>query len=224
MAKILLVEDDSDIALAVLEWLRNASHKVDHAPTGREGRARLRSDTYDLVLLDWNLPDMSGIDILRFYRSEGGRTPVIFVTSSDSIDQKEIAYGAGGDDFLSKPYSLRELTLKVDALLRRPPTTIEKIVKVGDLELNTERHTITRNGAELDLLPKEFALLEFFLNNPGKVFSADAILLKVWEPNTDSSSSTVVTTITRLRKKIDHGEPSLIQTVFGVGYKLVEPQ
>lgn len=222
MAKILLVEDDPALAKLVRNWLGLEHHIVESVDDGEEGLHRLKVGEYDLIILDWNLPKVTGVDILREFRNFGGSTPVLMLTGNDTISNKEEGFDAGADDYLTKPFHGKELTMRIKALLRRPHNLVGDTLKVGDLELERSQFTVTRNGNEVKLLPKEFALLEFFMRYPNKVFSAEALLERVWASESDTTVEAVTTCIKRLRKKLEaDGGSSPISTVHGVGYKLV---
>lgn len=221
MAKILIVEDDLQLAALVVRWLQKESHVVEHVDNGGEALQRLRFDSYDLIILDWNLPEVEGIEILRDFRSRGGRTPVLMLTGRKSIEEKVRGLEVGADDYLPKPFDGRELTARIRALIRRPPVLTSDVLKVGDIELDTKNHTAKRSGVDLKLLPKEFALLEFLMRHPEEIFSATRLLEHVWPSETDSTTEALTSCIKRLRKKIDKpDEESVIRNVHGAGYGL----
>ena len=224
MAKILLVEDEEDFSDLVTMWLKNEHHIVEVADTGEKAVDLLKVYRYDLLILDWMLPGISGIDICKDFRGQGGSTPILMLTAKRHVDEKETGLDAGADDYLTKPFELKELSARVRALLRRPAAFSGTELKVGPVTMDTATHRVTRQGEEIALLPKEFALLEFFMRHPNQVFSAEALLDRVWASESEASPETIRTYIKRLRKKIDEdGSPSLVSTVHGVGYKLVEP-
>jgi DNA-binding response OmpR family regulator len=221
VAKILVVEDDLGLARMVSDWLKFEHHLVETANTGRDGLDKLRAYEYDIVVLDWELPEMTGIEILKDYRSHGGQAPILMLTGKNSLGDKESGFDAGADDYLTKPFHMKELSMRLKALLRRTTTFMGDVLQYKDIELNVSTHKVTRGGTELTLLPKEFSLLEFFMRHPGQVFSADMLLSRVWASEADTSIDAVSTCIKRLRKKIDiEGQHSVIRTVHGVGYKL----
>jgi two-component system copper resistance phosphate regulon response regulator CusR len=222
MPKILLVEDELAIADLVLDCLQAADYMVDHLPDGAEAINRLKYSDYDLIILDWNLPGLSGIDICRQYRSKGGGSLILMLTSRREIDDKEAGFDAGADDYLTKPFHARELTARVRALLKRSTTTSSNQLTAGDVMLQVDTHQVFVGGREVQLMPKEFALLEFFLRYPNRVFSADAIIDRVWSTDTESNPSVVRTYVNRLRAKLDvDGKESVIATVHGVGYRFI---
>jgi DNA-binding response OmpR family regulator len=222
VAKILLVEDDMGLSRMVRDWLTFEHHLVETADNGRDGLDKLAFYQYDLVILDWELPEMTGIEICKEFRSRGGTTPVLMLTGKGTINDKESGYDAGADDYLTKPFHMKELSMRLRALLRRGGATLQNdTLKFRDLELEPGSHRVTRQGKDLQLLPKEFALLEFLMRHPNQVFSAEALLSRVWASETDTTVDAVSTCIKRLRKKVDvESQTSVIKTVHGVGYKL----
>lgn len=224
MPKILLVEDDQSVAKTIIEWLLIDKYLVEHEPSGDSGYDMLRAYQYDLVILDINLPRMSGIEICREYRNKGGTTPILMLTGRDTIDEKETGLDAGADDYLTKPFHLKELSARVRALLRRPAGLHSEILTCGSLSLDARNHTVTRGGAILHLPRMEFALLEFFMRHPDQVFNPTVLLDRVWTADSDKSPETIRTTIKKLRQKIDEpGCDSILKNVHGVGYKLEPP-
>lgn len=219
MAKILLVEDDQQLSDMVRTALLFEHHVIDALANGAEGFSHLSMNPYDLVILDWGLPDMTGIDICRKFRARGGLTPILMLTGKDTVTDKESGLDAGADDYLTKPFHMKELMARVRALLRRPGAMMENVIKAGNLTLDTQKHRAYLNGEPLSLVPKEYALLEFFMRHPGRVFTAEALLEHVWPTDSDSTSLAVRTTMKRLRKKIDP-EGVLLKTEHGVGYIL----
>lgn len=225
MAKILLVEDESDIADMVTAWLAREHHVVEVSTTGEDALDIIKVFPFDVLILDWVLPGISGVDVCRQYRNSGGRAPILMLTAKKDVDEKEAGLDAGADDYLTKPFELKELSARIRALLRRPTPFSGNILKVGCISLDTASHEVTRDGKLIELLPKEFALLAFFMRHPNQVFSADALLDRVWSSDSEASPETIRTYIKRLRKKIDvKGESSMVGTVHGVGYKLVVPE
>ena len=222
MSKVLVVEDDKNLSFAVREVLLLDNHTVEVVNDGSEALDLLRAYQYDLVILDWELPGASGIEICRQFRTTGGASPILFLTGKKSIDDKEAGFSAGADDYLTKPFNVRELAARVKALLRRPVAYSTDTLVVGPLVMQPTKFELTCHGEVVNLLPKEFALLEFFMRHPGQIFSADALLGRVWPNESDATPEALRQTISRLRNKIDQkgDKQSLIRTVINVGYKL----
>lgn len=221
MAKIFLLEDEKPLADIVMDWLTSQNHMVDWVNLVNEAKVRLKIYPYDLVILDVNLPDGNGMDVCREFRGNGGTTPILMLTGRNKVQEKAAGLDAGADDYLTKPFHMDELAARVRALLRRPAAFVGNVLKFDDLELNTGTHRVTKAGTEIQLLPKEFALLEFLMRHSGQVFSAEALIERLWPTDSDASSDAIRIYITRLRNKIDSKEkPSLISTMRGVGYRL----
>lgn len=220
MAKILIVEDNRDISAVVEDSLSMEHHTVEVAQDGHTGRALLRVSNYDLIILDWVLPDMTGLEICSSYRANGGETPILFLTGKSAIVEKEIAFNAGSDDYLTKPFHVRELLARVRALLRRPKVIQEELLQFRDITLDPKLHKVSKNGKEFKLFPKDFALLEFFMRHPNQIFSAEKLLDSVWPSDASASPDTVRQCLMRLRRQLSDKDDLLIKNVHGVGYKL----
>jgi OmpR-family two-component system manganese-sensing response regulator len=225
MAKIFLVEDDPEISDNVKDWLQACeNHIVETSANGHEGLEHLRFYNYDLIILDWDLPQMTGLDLCNEFRKRGGNTPILFLTGKRELINKEAGLDAGADDYLTKPFNVRELAARVRALLRRPPSVMKGSgLQCRHVALDPNAAHVTSAGKEIKLNAKEYALLEFFLRHPGQLFTAEALLDRVWKTDSDSTTEAITTTIKRLRKKMDiEGKPSIITTVHGLGYRLEE--
>ncbi len=221
MAKVLVIEDDNSLSRMIKDWLTIEHHNIETVADGKQGLEKLQYYQYDLVIMDWQLPGMEGVEILREFRKGGGITPVLMLTGKNTIVDKEAGLDSGADDYLTKPFHMKELSARIRALLRRPQVMVGNTLTVGKFSLDPSNHVVTRDGVELKLLPKEFALLEFLMRHPNQVFSADALLNRVWASESDATIDALTSCIKRLRKKIDaEGESSPIRTVHGVGYKL----
>lgn len=220
MAKILLVEDDQNLANTVRTFLLFEHHAVEHVADGQGAFTQLRSFPYELIILDWELPSMSGIEILRRFRSSGGTTPILILTGHDTIEDKEQGLDLGADDYLTKPFHMKELGARVRALLRRPaPASQSNVLTAGAISLDSVKHQATVSGDVISLLPREFQLLEFFMRHRNRVFSAETLLKSVWPSDSEATLEALRTALKRMRKKVDpKGE--LIRTVHGVGYIL----
>jgi DNA-binding response OmpR family regulator len=224
VAKILVVEDDPKLAKLVSDWLKTEHHIVECINDGEEAAGSLKAYDYDLLVLDWNLPRVSGIELVQGYRARGGQSPVLMLTGMDKIADKEKGFDSGADDYLTKPFEGRELTARVRALLRRPSAIVGNTLEFAGVKIDRGNYCVTRAGEEINLLPKEFALLEFMMLRPNRVFSAEELLNKVWPNDSTSTADALTTCIKRLRKKLEvEGQQSIIRTVHGVGYKLALP-
>ncbi len=221
MARILLADDDQQLCGLVEDWLVHENYTVDVAYSGGTAEELLKTYEYDVIILDWDMPEKKGIDVCKAYRDRGGTAPILMLTGKSTIDSKETGLDAGADDYLTKPAELRELSARIRALLRRKTSKPVVTVTVADLVLDTSARKITRNGKEIELWPIEFALLEFLMRHPNQVFNSDALLHQVWKSEASAGPEAVRTTIKRLRKRIDEGrEDSLIKNIYGFGYKL----
>ncbi|HEY9777413.1 MAG TPA: response regulator transcription factor [Planktothrix sp.] len=222
MAKILVVEDDGQLSAVVRDWLSHKEkHAVDVVETGAEALSRLQTVTYDAVILDLRLPDMSGLDVCRQFRAAGGQLPIIMLTGKSKLHEKTEGLDSGADDYLTKPFHPEELAARLRALLRRQSPVATKQYRIGSLMLEPNSLTVSKDGNRLSLPPKEFALLEFFMRHPDQVFSPEALMERVWPSDSDASPDTVRVHIKHLRSKIDtEGQPSMIRTLHRQGYKL----
>jgi DNA-binding response OmpR family regulator len=221
MAKILLVDDDIELTVVIAGWLASENHLVEVVHDGSEALDRLRACQYDVILLDWTLPEMEGIEVLKTYRDEGGSTPVIMLTGKRAVVEKTEGLDTGADDYLTKPFHMDELAARIRSILRRATKATTNILKCGDLELDPVKHTVKKAGESIQLLPREFALLEFFMRHPGDVFSSEALLQRVWHSDSEATAEAIRTCIKRVRQKLDKDdEESLIETIARIGYRL----
>lgn len=221
MAKILLVEDDTELAKSLVDWLELEHHTVEHCERGFDALERLKFFEFDVVILDWGLPEMSGLDVLKAFRDKGGSTPVLLLTGRDGVSEIETGLNSGADDYLCKPCNVRELSARVKALMRRQNKVYEQVFKIRGLEVDIPKHRVSREGKEIRLQPKEFALLEFLLRNPNDAFSVESLLSRIWSSDSEASPDTVRVCITRLRNKIDVADQSsIIRTVHRIGYQI----
>lgn len=219
--KILVAEDNEQIGQLLVRCLLSNRFQADLFENGAQAMEKLRQTKYDLLILDWELPELSGIAICKNYRQEGGLAPVLMLTGRRELDDKESGFTAGADDYLTKPFSTREVIMRVEALLRRPALVNTSKLQAGNLILEPAAHRVTNNGDEIRLSRQEFALLEFFVRHPNEAFDSEALLARVWAADSDAGIQTVANYITRLRKKLDKtGQPSMLETVHGVGYRL----
>lgn len=223
MAKVLLVEDDEDLAVTIGDMLRDERHTVDTIHDGLDAAEALKTRTYEVVVLDWDLPGKSGISILREFRAAGGGTPVIMLTGKSEIEQKEQGLDSGADDYLTKPFLLKELAARIRSLLRRPTMTNAGVLRWGNLVLDPSKFEVSRNGQQLRLLPRDFALLEFLMRHPTQIFSTQALLDNVWNYDSDATPEGLRVAVRRIRKVIDEGDDlnqSMIENISRVGYRM----
>lgn len=224
MPKILLVEDDSSAAEMVRTWLSAQRYVVEIARDGEEALEFLRMAEFDVILLDLNLPHVSGFEVLRSLRGAGKNTPVIMVTGKTAVSDKETSLDGGADDYLTKPFDLTELSARIRVQLRRQAKTISSELKAGNIVLYPDQMRVTQGGKLIELAPKEFSLLEFFLRNPDRVFNAETVMSRVWSLDTEAGTNAFRTTLTRLRRKLNLDDTdSFIETVHGAGYRLNSP-
>ena len=220
--RILIVEDETSIANFLRDGLEEEGFAVDVADNGKKGLqlALDNIEEYDVILLDWMLPGLNGIEICRNIRLENKSVPIIFLTAKDTVDDAVFGLETGANDYIRKPFSFEELLARIRVLMRKNITELVVFSAAG-IELNIEKHTVTKKGKAVELTQKEFSLLEYFLRNTGKVCRRTRIIEKVWDIHFDYDNSVIDVYINALRKKLDEpGQPSFISTVRGVGYKI----
>jgi two-component system OmpR family response regulator len=220
--RILIVEDEENVAYVVGTALRLAGFEITETSSGRDAlRLASDDDSQDLIVLDVQLPDLNGFEVCRRLRHAGVNTPLIFLTAADSVDDRVRGLTIGGDDYLTKPFSVEELVARVQVILHRTGRTPEsQVFACGDLELDDTARTVRRGEEDVPLSPTEYKLLRFLLRNVGRALSRDQILDHVWDYDFDGESTVVETYISVLRKKVDSSPPTLIRTVRGFGYRL----
>jgi two-component system OmpR family response regulator len=223
--RLLIVEDDATIANFVAKGLTEAGFAVDVAADGARGLDLATDGVYDVAIIDVMLPQVDGLTLIDRMRARGVRTPVLILSARRTVDDRVRGLQAGGDDYLTKPFAFAELLARVQALIRRSTGTTEPTrLTVGDLTIDLLTRRTERAGRPLDLRPREFALLEYLMRNPGRVLSKTMILSHVWGYNFNPGTNVVDVLVSRLREKIDKDfEPKLLHTVRGVGYVL-EPR
>jgi len=222
---ILLVEDEPKVASFITRGLEAEHYAVDVAADGETGLTRALAGGYDLVILDVMLPKRDGLVVVRELRARGRSVPVLLLTARATLSDKVTGLDLGADDYLTKPFAFAELLARVRALLRRR-TAATPVLAVADLHLDPATHEVQRGGQRIDLTPREYALLEFFLRNPGRVLSRAVIAQHVWGVDFDTFTNVIDVYVNYLRRKIDAGfEPKLLHTVRGAGYvlKATEP-
>jgi len=219
--RILVVDDEPSIVDAVATALRYEGFEVDEALNGREALSAVARREPALIVLDWMLPDIDGIEVGRRLRERGFKTAILFLTAKDSTESKVEALRAGGDDYVTKPFSLAEVVARVQAILRRTGSALPgDVLRYADLVLDEERHEVFRGEARIELTGTEFSLLRYFLLNPRRVLSKGQILQNVWRYDFGGNSNVVETYVSYLRKKLDAAGPPLIRTVRQAGYML----
>jgi DNA-binding response OmpR family regulator len=220
--RLLVIEDDPKIASFIRRGLIQEHYAVDHAHDGEEGAAMAEDPAYDLVLLDMMLPKLSGMQVIRLIRQKRKKLPVLVLTAKDTTENIVAALDAGADDYLRKPFQFSELTARVRALLRRGEQGVTTF-NIADLTLDPARRTVTRAGQKIELSAKEFALLEYLLQNAGKAVTRTSIVEHVWDMHFDSFTNVVDVYVNYLRNKVDKPfSRTLIHTVRGVGYMLTD--
>lgn len=216
MTKLLLVEDDDSVREPLAEQLRKASYHVDAVAGLTAARGAIQSNTHDLLLLDWELPDGQGIDLIRELRARGVRTPVIMLTARTEVVDKIVGLEVGADDYVTKPFEIKELVARIRARLRTPVQDPGPVLKADLLEMNLDQRSVKYRGRAVELAKMEFNLLKYFVENPGRVLERDEILDHVWGMENFPNSRTVDTHVLILRQKLS---PELIETLRGVGYR-----
>jgi two-component system, OmpR family, response regulator len=219
--RILVVDDEPSIVDAVATALRYEGYEVDEAATGRNALEVVLRHEPELVVLDWMLPDIEGIEVGRRLRERGLKTAILFLTAKDATENKVDALRAGGDDYVTKPFSLAEIVARIQAILRRTAGDLPgDVLRFADLVLDERRHEVFRADTKVELTATEFSLLRYFMLNPRLVLSKPQILQNVWRYDFGGNSNVVETYVSYLRRKLDAAGPSLIKTVRQAGYML----
>jgi two-component system OmpR family response regulator len=220
--RIMVVEDDGRTADYVRNGLMEAGHVVDSVADGRDALAQGTRLNFDIIVVDRMVPGLDGLSLVKALRASGVSTPVIFLTAVNGVDDRVEGLESGGDDYLVKPFAFSELLARINALSRRPPQQVERtVLQVSDLELDLVRRTCHRAGQQIDLLPREYTLLEYLMRNEGRVVTRTMLLERVWDFHFDPQTSVVETHISRLRAKIDRPfERPLVHTVRNTGYTM----
>ncbi len=225
----MIVDDDAEMRTLLAEYFRRLGFKVAEKESGAAALQTVTTDRFDCFILDVSMPEMSGLELLRKLRDRGIDTPALFLTAHDMLDDKVAGFEAGADDYLVKPFSPRELEYRIEALLRRGQTGKqnggdEDRMEIGDLVVDKRRHEVSRGGARIDLTPLEFQILELLASEPGRAWSRNDLLDRVWSTEYEGYQRNIDPHINRLRKKLeaDPKNPHYVLTVRGVGYKLNE--
>ncbi len=219
--RILVVEDEKKVSSFIKKGLEEEGYAVDVASDGEAGLAMALDRVHDLVILDIQLPKMDGLDVLSAFRKQNITTPVLLLTVRATIEDKVLGLDSGADDYLTKPFAFQELVARIRALLRRRAEAEPAILRIADLTLDPARRVVIRGDEKIDLSPREFSLLDYFMRNPGRVLTRTMITDHVWDYDFDTGTNVIDVYVNYLRKKIDAGKkPKLIHTVRGVGYVL----
>jgi DNA-binding response OmpR family regulator len=221
MAKVLIVEDDTATSSEIAEVLTLDNHTIENTDNGTIALGLLEISRFDLIILDWSLHGQSGLEVLEQFRKAGGATPILMLTGRNQITDKEQGFDAGADDYLTKPFHIKELRARVKALLRRGRELTDDRIEFRHIVLDIPAQRVFIDEQEVQLMAREFALLALLLKNRERIFSLDALISSVWASDEDVTHDAVRQCVTRIRKKIDRqGEPSIITTLAGQGYKI----
>ena len=220
-ARILIVEDDNVTADSLVKGLTESGYQADRASDGEEGLQKAEAGSYDLLIVDRMMPKMDGLTLIGALRSNKVATPVLILSALDQVDDRVKGLQAGGDDYLPKPYAFKELLARIEALLRRHAGSDVTKLTVGDLEMDLLSRAVTRAGKDIDLQPREFALLEYLVRHAGQVVTRTMLLEGVWDYHFDPQTNVIDVHISRLRQKIDKGfARPILHTVRGAGYTI----
>ena len=224
--KVLVIEDDAVAADYLKKALGESGHVADCVDDGLRGLNRAMAETYDALVVDRMLPSLDGLSVIETLRKAGRETPVLIVSALGEVDERVRGLRAGGDDYLVKPFAFAELLARLEVLVRRKSGRApETALRVADLEMDLLARSVRRAGNEIELKPREFALLEFLMRHAGHVVTRTMLLESVWDYHFDPQTNVIDVHISRLRQKIDRGfEPALIQTIRGAGYSLRDPR
>lgn len=219
--RILIVEDEKKLIDILQRSLKSEGYTVDGVSTTAEGLDYIKTYHYDLVILDLQLPDGTGTSLLRRMREMGHSMPALILTARSDLESKVTNFQAGADDYVIKPVAMAELSIRVQALLRRGPALQENVLKAGTLEMNRLTRQVRRDGKRIELSPREYSLLEYLFLHSGRILSRNMIVEKIWDQSFEGLTNIVDVYIGHLRRKIDEGhEPKMIRTVRGLGYML----
>lgn len=223
MAKILLVDDDESLARTTADFLELNRFTLEVSLSGNDALDRVLEGSYDVIILDLNLPEVGGIEICKRFRAGGGTTPVLMLTGLDGVNDRVTGLDSGADDYLIKPFHMRELLARVNALLRRPTGEFKSdVLKIGDIVMDTRTHEVKKGDHVLKLIRVDYCLLEFFMRHPNQAFTQEQLLKRVWDADKEVGSDALRSSIRRLRKALDTdgASESRIISVHNVGYKL----
>jgi DNA-binding response OmpR family regulator len=220
MAKILVVEDDDNTRSTITGILEEMDHRVETCADGANALELFGVSEYDLAVVDWNLPGLTGPELCNALRKTGSQCRVLMLTGMSKEENKVQGLDAGADDYLTKPFMTAEFQARVRALLRRGANTIEETITIGSITINSRQRRVTKDAIPVDMKVKEFDLLDFLARNRGTVYSLDALIRYVWPSDEDVSYDAVRQCVKRVRRKIDDDDGKVISTVVGIGYKI----
>ena len=219
MSKFLLVDDNAQIAQSLVDAFAERGLKLEVVSCGEDALQILESFEFDLILLDWNMTGITGLEVCKRYRKNKGQAYVIFLTGESDVKNKEMTLDAGGDDYIVKPFEMREVFARIKSVMRRLLISTDEILSINGLHLNTENGIATTGDTKIQLTPKEVSLLEYLMRHPNRPFNAQRLLETVWPANSDASTETVRTWMKRLREKLAQiDKKDFIKTVAGAGY------
>ena len=222
--RLLVIEDEQKVANFIRQGLEEEGYAVDHAADGTSGLQMALEGLHDVIVLDVMLPKLDGLSVLQQLRQQHVTTPVLLLTVRATIEDKVLGLDAGADDYLTKPFAFEEFVARVRALLRRRSETAPPILQVADLALDPARRVVSRGDKKIELTPREFTLLDYFMRNPGRVLTRTMIANRVWDYTFDATTNVIDVYVNYLRKKIDTGHATkLLHTVRGVGYVMKVP-
>ncbi len=219
MTNVLLVEDDAQLCQFIKDWLGKDRFHVEFVHNGRSGVDLVRIQPFDAIVLDWDLPDIPGLEVCKELRRNGCSLPILMLTGKNKLSDKELAFDAGADDYLTKPEQIRELSMRIKAVMRRPKTMEESVISYGSLTVESENLRARAGDRELKLMPREFALLALLIRHPAHLFGADALLSRLWMDNEEATGEALRASVKRLRKVLE-GSGVTVKTVYGQGYRL----
>lgn len=220
--RLLIIEDDPDMILTLSLALTKNNFTIDTARDGEEGYHLATINNYELIILDCNLPKLSGQEVVRKLRAAGHVVPILILTVLSEINDKVELFELGADDYLTKPFAISELLVRIKALLRRGTILKGKILKIGQIELDLDKFLVLKNGRRIALSSKEFALLKYLMDNPNRVLTRQEIMDNVWDENHDPFSNTIEVHIMNLRKKLETGGEQIILTIPNHGYRIAK--